>query len=261
MNPSLFGQIDLPYSVLDYLGLEDQAETEKRRSFFRTYQDAGREMFFTRDGWGQLWFRPRNLLLRKENGELFAYQIDPGEFFNRELLVEVEVEKDLKEQLYREMEQRITYLDSSVYTSTDEGPWKMRLEDKKEYFLSGRRRIVLADGQYFSLPPSRLTLEIQIENEVDSKGEVRLDECFFYSGNEFREVTAPSFPWIRPGEAMEFSYSYDFPVSPRQLCLRIVLKSDGAAAGVRIKKALVTAIPFPPGQKARKGHLNRLVVK
>ena len=261
VNPGLFGQIDLAYSVLDYLGLEGEAESDNRRSFFRSYEDPGRELFFTRDGWGQLWFRPRNLLLRMENGELFAYQLDPAEFFNRDRLVEVEIERELREPLFREMEQIINYLDSSVYTSTDEGPWKVNLADERTCTVPGNGRVVLADGQYFSLPPSRVTLEIQFENETASTGKVRIDECFFYIGNEFRKVTAPSFPWVGPGEEMEFSYSLDFPRSPRQLCLRMVLRGEGDVSRVRIKKALVTAIPFPPGQKAKAGHLNRLVVK
>jgi hypothetical protein len=238
----VFGQVDLPYSVLDYLGLARRADRGGRRSIFRRYASE-RPMLFEscyseRKGLVQrLLDGGRVEELASANGELFSPR------YSRRLLAGEEA---------RSASQRLAGLqaqaDSSLLDSDRKDRRYVLLKDEDFRLARGQSKI-LSWGQYLQIP-GETTVEVELRAaarlEKPPANGAKAPAClqlFLVPMRENQKLPLPALrlPALKPGQSLDLAFS--FPVEQSLDRIWAYLEAEAvhpsAAVGLRIKRLTV----------------------
>jgi len=211
VNPGVYGLIDIPFSVLDYLDLTDRAFSFPRRSILRE-QRTERPILFESYLCEQKGIVKKRIdnrrveVFRSENGELFAqtYETD---------IVTGEAGQKLSEEHLRYQ----IAADSSLYDSERKDREYVLLEND-EFILEGSKGKVLSTGQYLDIPGGttvtvvlKATTELADgyntqENREAIKLVLQLQK--WYKKMQIPEINIPV---LKDNELLELSFSFYTP--------------------------------------------------
>ena len=152
-------QSDLAVSLLDYLGIPDEAVAFSGRSLFRTYPD-DRPLFFANTHQGRVYglFPPDELLACREGlGDCETFELSAGGLFSGS------EGSGMTDQREVEMLRAATQL-SLKEVGTGAGSRTYELVEDLEVPVMARHRKIF-DGQYLDVPDAML-VEVEIEGEV-----------------------------------------------------------------------------------------------
>ena len=212
VNPGVYGLIDIPFSVLDYLDLTDRAFSFPRRSILRE-QGTDRPILFESYLCEQKGIVKKRIddrrveVFRTENGELFAqaYETD---------IVSGEEGQKLSEELLGY--QIIT--DSSLYDSERKDREYVLLEND-EFILEGGERKVLSTGQYLDIPGgTTVTVVLKATTELaygyNTQENREAIELVLQLQKWYKKMQIPeiNIPVLKDNELLELSFSFYTPV-------------------------------------------------
>jgi hypothetical protein len=211
VNPGVYGLIDIPFSVLDYLDLTERAFSFPRRSIFRE-QGTDRPVLFQSYLCEQKGIVKRRIddgrveIIRSENGELFAkaYETD---------IVSGEEGQKLSEELLGY--QILT--DSSLYDSERKHREYVLLEND-EFILEGSQHKVLSTGQYLDIPGGTtvtvvLKATTELADEYNTQENREATELVLQLQKWYKKMQIPeiNIPVLKDNELLELSFSFYTP--------------------------------------------------
>jgi len=211
VNPGVYGLIDIPFSVLDYLDLADRAFSFPGRSILRE-QGTDRPILFEsylceRKGIVKKRIDDRRVeVFRSENGELFAqaYETD---------IVSGEEGQKLSEELLGY--QILT--DSSLCDSERKDREYVLLEND-EFMLEGGEGKVLSTGQYLDIPGgTTVTVVLKAETELadgyNTQENREAIELVLQLQKWYKKMQIPeiNIPVLKDNELLELSFSFYTP--------------------------------------------------
>lgn len=211
VNPGVYGLIDIPLSVLDYLDLTDRAFSFPGRSIFRE-QGTDRPILFESYFCEQKGIVKKRIdnrrveVFRSENGELFAqtYETD---------IVSGEEGQKLSEELLRYQ----IAADSSLYDSERKDREYVLLEND-EFMLEGGKRKVLSTGQYLDIPGgTTVTVVLKATTELADGYNIQENreaiELVLQLQKSYEKMQIPeiNIPVLKDNELLELSFSFYTP--------------------------------------------------
>jgi hypothetical protein len=208
LNPGVFGLFDIPYSVLDYLGLAGRIERTGRRSIFRKY-GTERPILF------ESYFSDRKGEVRRrlDDGRVEILSSTSGELFARDYRRRVAGGEEGR-RLARELSALQAEADSSLMES---GGVERRfvLLQEQEFVLDPKQSRVLSWGQYLEIPQgATATVELRAaalaaEERAGSPGGdcVRL-RLRMMQENERLPLPDLRIPVLERGQSLDLSFSF-----------------------------------------------------
>ncbi|TVR56940.1 MAG: hypothetical protein EA426_13080 [Spirochaetaceae bacterium] len=220
MHDGVFGLVDVPRTILDYLRFDDEVVRFPGRSVLRRY-DTDRTMHFGRFialESGRIYqpiSRSRVEVFTSSTGALFAPSYektsitgDEGRELSREL-----TEKFNRAGLIPGVE-RARDLTGPFEAPSAENRWT--LLERDTFTIDPDETGVLSTAQYLELPAeSRVTVKLELQLDETDTGGDRTPACRFalqlLAEYEPLDLALPEFPRLAPGEsfAVEFSFSTD----------------------------------------------------
>jgi len=168
INPGIFGLIDIPYSILDYLGFVGRPNAFTRCSVFRK-QHTERPILF-----GPFLSEKRGVVTKRiDSSCVKIYQSSNGELFASEYVTRIvkgEEGKKLSERLF--ILQRAA--DSSLCDRERRNRQYILLENDV-FILGPAENRVLSSGQYLDFP-SRVNVTVELKAKVEPVGGVGGEE-------------------------------------------------------------------------------------
>jgi len=211
LNPGVYGLIDIPFSVLDYLDLTDLAFSFPRRSILRE-QGTERPILFESYLCEQKGIVKKRVddrrvkVFRSENGELFARAYETEVVSGKE-------GRKLSEQL--RSYQVIT--DSSLYDSERKNREYVLLENN-EFLLEGGESRVLSTGQYLDIPGgTTVTVVLEAAAELadgyDTQEDREAIELVLQLQKWYKKMQIPEIdiPLLKDDDLLELSFSFYTP--------------------------------------------------
>ena len=208
INRGVFGLIDIPYSIIDYLGLTGRPHSFPKRSIFRE-PAADRTVLFgpyVSEEKGIVKKRvDRNCvkIYRSVNGELFSREYDTSMLCGDE-------GRKLSQELLRFQ----TEADSSLFQSTRKDRTYVLLEDDAYLIGRGESRL-LSSGQYLDIPGgTTVTVELDaiaefVEGNGGSGGDASvrlvLQMLESYEKMPIPEIIIPA---LKNGDSIQLSFSF-----------------------------------------------------
>jgi arylsulfatase A-like enzyme len=208
INPGVFGLFDIPYSVLDYLGLAGREARTGRRSIFRKYGTERpilfESCFSERKGEVQRRLDDRRVeILSSANGELYsreyARRVAGGEEGRR---------------LARGLAALQAEADSSLMASGSVERLYVLLE-KQDFALDPKQSRILSWGQYLEIPGgATATVGLRAAARAAGEGAARPGgDCVrlllrMMQENERLPLPDLRLPVLKQGESLDLSFSF-----------------------------------------------------
>ncbi len=164
VNPGVFGLIDIPYSILDYLGFAGRTGRSGRRSIFRRYGTERTILFesYFSERKGVVQRRldgGRVEILSSSNGELFS------QGYSRQTL-----DGEEGRRVSRQLAGLQAEADSSLFDSARKDRLYVLLE-KEDFPLGRKESRVLSWGQYLEIPRgTTATVELRVAAQAEARG-------------------------------------------------------------------------------------------
>jgi glycerophosphoryl diester phosphodiesterase len=160
INPGVFGLIDIPYSILDYLDLTEYSHFISNRSIFREPTTDRRILF------GSYLSKRKGIVKKRINNNCVKiYQSSNGELFAPEYTQKI-VNADEGNKLSEELEQCRLAADSSLCQSNGKDRTYILLEN--DVFIVGANEAkLLSSGHYIHIPGgTTVTVELEASTEL-----------------------------------------------------------------------------------------------
>ncbi len=235
VNPAVFGLIDIPYSILDYLDLTGVLHSFPKRSIFRE-QHTERSILFDsyfceKKGVVERYLdRNRVEIIRSANGELFSNSYD------REI-----VAGQRGRELAAKLKTQQKIADSSLYDSQRKERNYLLLEND-EYTLEKMTSKLLSSGQYLDIPAkSTVTVELKASVRLNTGGQA-------YSSAEsirlilqmrkwYKKMPIPqiNIPVLRDGDSLQLSFSFGTNESLTRVWAYLQAISVNSSCSARLK--------------------------
>ncbi len=208
INRSVFGLIDIPYSILDYLCLTHLPHSFPKKSIFRELTSERTILF------GPHFCSRKGVVKKRINRNCVkTYQSLNGELFSSEYSTTI-VKNDEGRKLSNELLWHQTSADSSLLSSTRKDRDYVLLENESYIIGSGESRL-LSSGQYLDIPASSsVTVDLEITSELvggngsgGSDASVRLVLQMLES---YQKMPIPNIkiPVLRDGDSLQLSFSF-----------------------------------------------------
>lgn len=192
INPGVFGLIDIPYSILDYLGFVGRTERFDRRSIFRRYATERAILF-------ESYFSERKGVVQQllDGGRVEILSSSNGELYSRDYSRETlsgEEGRRLSGQLARLQ----AAADSSLFDSRHKDRLYVLLEND-DFALGRKQSRVLSTGQYLEIPRGTMaTVELHAAVEpAGGSGEAPERDCLHLILLMMREGEKMPLPELR----------------------------------------------------------------
>jgi arylsulfatase A-like enzyme len=260
INPGVFGLVDIPYSVLDYLGFAGRSGSTDRRSIFRKY-DGERAILFESylyEGKGVVRKRlddGRVELLSSVNGQLYSQAYarktaggEDGRRLARELvLLQAEADSSLmesgrKDRLYVLLQKQNFALDPGQSRILS---WGQYLEIPRGTTVSVELRaaVRLAGGSAAAADPNcvRFRLSMMQENEKLPLPELRL-------------------PILKQGESLDLSFSFQAEEPLNRIWAFLQAEAVHPVSGVLLRVERFS-VEMRQGMEGERFQIRRLIVK
>ncbi len=206
INGARYGLIDVPWTILDFLGLSEEGELIHRRSMLEPPEEDQRPLLFERFASPhpgvvyELLGNDRVKIYRPEDGALYAAHYD------------VEVPPpDTAERIVTQIEEWRREASGYLDVPADSGDAYVLIENG-EYEIAAGEAERLTSGQYLDFPEdSGATVEIVAEvrgSAENTSGELVMGLSFLRQGEDigFPELRLPA---LSHGERLEYSASFN----------------------------------------------------
>ncbi len=208
INRSVFGLIDIPYSILDYLGLTDLPHSFPKQSIFRDLTSERTILF------GPHFCSRKGVVKKRINRNCVKiYRSANGELFSSEYSTMI-VKNDEGRKLSEELLWYQTSADSSLFQSTRKDRNYVLLEDES-YIIGSRESRLLSSGQYLDIPgASTVTVELEVTAELvggpDNRGSNACVRLVLQMLESYEKMPIPEIkiPVLRDGDSLRLSFSF-----------------------------------------------------
>jgi hypothetical protein len=242
VNSARYGLIDVPWTLLDFLGLSEEGELIHRRSMLEPPEEDRRPLLFERFASPypgviyELLGNERIKIYRPENGVLYAAHYDvevPSRDSAKRILTQVEAWREEASGTLDEPDE------------SEESGDKYVLIENGEYELAPGETASLTSGQYLDFPEgSGATVEIVAEmrgSEENTSGDLVMELSFLRQGEDtgFPELRLPA---LSHGERLEYSASFNTEESVDRVSAVLTAKNTEAEEVANLNVRRVTVI-------------------
>jgi hypothetical protein len=260
INPGVFGLIDIPYSILDYLGFVGRTERFDRRSIFRRYATERAILF-------ESYFSERKGVVQQllDGGRVEILSSSNGELYSRDYSRQTlsgEEGRRLSGQLARLQ----AAADSSLFDSRRKDRLYVLLEND-DFALGRKQSRVLSTGQYLEIPRGTMaTVELHAAVEpAGGSGEAPERDCLhliLLMMREGEKMPLPELrlPVLKEGQTLELSFSFHATEPMTRIWAFLQAEAVHPFRGVLLKVERLSV----ETRKRKAGHpfqINRLIVK
>ena len=235
VNPGVFGLIDIPYSILDYLGFAGRTGRSGRRSIFRRYGTQRAILF-------ESYFSERKGVVQRrvDGGRVEILTSSNGELFSRGYSREM-LDGEEGRRLSRQLAGFQAEADSSLIDSSRKDQTYVLLE-KEEYTLGRRQSRALSWGQYLEIPRgTTATVELRAAaRAAGGRGEAQEPDCvrlLLLMMREGEKLPLPKLqiPVLKEGESLELSFSFHAEEPMSRIWAYLEAESVHPSSGVLLK--------------------------
>ncbi len=208
INPGVFGLIDVPHSILDYLDLTAYSHFFPKRSTFRELNE-DRTILFS-----SYFSDQKGIVMKRINSNCVKiFQSSNGELFSPEYRQKI-VNAGEGRKLSDELEQYRVAADSSLYRCEEKNRTYTLLEN--DVFIVGRKESrLLSSGQYLDIPGgASVTVELEataeLIEEYRDRGSDASIRLFIQMLESYEKMTIPeiSIPALRDRDSLQLSFSF-----------------------------------------------------
>lgn len=233
VNPGVFGLIDVPRSILDYLGLQRQALGFPGRSFFREYRSERPILF-------ESYFSERKGIVshRLDDGRVEVLQAGGGELFSESYSGEV-VNGPRGRELARTLESYQAAADASL---NGRGRREFLLLEDNLFAFAPAESKVLSTGQYLDIPAGtsvRVELEAAVEESTVEQKEEEGDGVKVILRMMEEGVVMPlprlSIPVLKEGNKLRLSFSFYAAERLPRLWASLEARSESQARPLQLR--------------------------
>lgn len=208
VNSGVFGLIDIPYSVLDYLGLTKHPHSFPKRSIFRE-QNVERSILF-----GSCFSERKSVVLKRINSNCVkVIQSSNGELFSPDYVTKIVNGVEGRE-LSAQVRAYQIAADSSIFQSERKDRMYILLKDDVFIVGSNESRL-LSSGQYLDIPGgTTVTVELEATVELIDGYDVQglnasirlvLQMIKYYKKMSFPEIRIPV---LNDQDSLRLSFSF-----------------------------------------------------
>jgi arylsulfatase A-like enzyme len=252
VNPGVFGLIDVPRSVLDYLGIDGPDGARGLRSVFRRYETERPILF-------ESYFSERKGTVshRLDDGRVEVLQSVNGELFSAGYTARLVSGREGQE-LARLLEAYQASADASLFGLRAK-EWKYRLLQDDEFLIGPPEGKVLSTGQYLDIPAgTSVTVDLEANMAMAAKegAAVRLVLRMMKEGVEM-PLPEVDIPILNRGDALRLSFSFFSEGSLDRIWafLQALPVSVEAPARLEVRRF---SVKMTPGQKPHDFRINCL---
>jgi hypothetical protein len=260
VNPGVFGLIDIPYSVLDYLGFAGRTWRAERRSIFRRY-GTERPILF------ESYFSERKGVVQKrlDDGRVEILSSTNGELYSRDYARRTLGGEDGR-RLARELALLQAEADSSLIDSGRKDRLYVLLE-KEDFILDRKQSRILSWGQYLGIPrDTTATVELRAAAQP-AGGNVEAPErdCVhlllrMMQENEKLPLPELRLPILKEGETLDLSFSFHAEKPLTRIWAFLQAESVHPVSGVLLKVERFS-VETREGDAGQPFQVHRLIVK
>ncbi len=208
VNPAVFGLIDIPYSILDYLDLTGLTHSFSKRSIFRE-QNTERSILF------DSYFSDKKGVVKRciDSNRVEVIQSANGELFSNSYernIVDGERGRELSEKL----RQYQKVANNSLYDSETKNRRYVLLEND-EYIIGKRESRLLSSGQYLDIPGgTTVTVELKASVELNMDDNIQVNSesirLILQMIKWYKKMPIPeiSIPILKHGDSLQLSFSF-----------------------------------------------------
>jgi len=260
INPGVFGLIDIPYSILDYLGFVGRTERFDRRSIFRRYATERAILF-------ESYFSERKGVVQQllDGGRVEILSSSNGELYSRDYSRET-LSGEEGRRLSRQLARLQAAADSSLFDSRRKDRLYVLLEND-DFALGRKQSRVLSTGQYLEIPRGTMaTVELHAAVEpAGGSGEAPERDCLhliLLMMREGEKMPLPELrlPVLKEGQTLELSFSFHATEPMTRIWAFLQAEAVHPFRGVLLKVERLSV----ETRKRKAGHpfqINRLIVK
>jgi len=260
INPGVFGLIDIPYSILDYLGFVGRTERFDRRSIFRRYATERAILF-------ESYFSERKGVVQQllDGGRVEILSSSNGELYSRDYSRET-LSGEEGRRLSRQLARLQAAADSSLFDSRRKDRLYVLLEND-DFALGRKQSRVLSTGQYLEIPRGTMaTVELHAAVEpAGGSGEAPERDCLhliLLMMREGEKMPLPELrlPVLKEGQSLELSFSFHATEPMTRIWAFLQAEAVHPFRGVLLKVERLSV----ETRKRKAGHpfqINRLIVK
>jgi len=259
VNPGVFGLIDIPYSVLDYLGFAGRTGRSDRRSIFRRY-GTERSILF------ESYFCERKGVVQKrlDEGRVEVLSSANGELYSRNY-----VRRTLGGEEGRRLAQELALLQTEADGSLIESGGKDRryvLLEEEDFLLGPKQSRVLSWGQYLEIPRgTTATVELRAAaHPAGGSAAAPERDCLhlllrMMQENEKLPLPELDLPILKEGQSLDLSFSFHAEESLPRIWAFLQAESVHSASGALLQVQRFT-LETREGSKAQPFQIHRLIV-
>jgi hypothetical protein len=208
INPGVFGLVDIPYSVLDYLGLAGRSDRSERRSIFRRYGTERGILF-------ESYFSDRKGQVRRrlDDGRVEVLSSSNGELYSPSY-----ARRALGGEEGRRLARELALLQAAADSSLMESGRKERLYvllEKQDFALEAKQSRTLSWGQYLQIPGDT-TVSVELRAAARAAGASRGSPggqsvrllLRMMQENEKLPLPELRLPVLKEGDSLDLSFSF-----------------------------------------------------
>ena len=260
INPGVFGLIDIPYSILDYLGFVGRTERFDRQSIFRRYATERAILF-------ESYFSERKGVVQQllDGGRVEILSSSNGELYSRDYSRQT-LSGEEGRRLSRQLARLQAAADSSLFDSRRKDRLYVLLEND-DFALGRKQSRVLSTGQYLEIPRGTMaTVELHAAVEpAGGSGEAPERDCLhliLLMMREGEKMPLPELrlPVLKEGQTLELSFSFHATEPMTRIWAFLQAEAVHPFRGVLLKVERLSV----ETRKRKAGHpfqINRLIVK
>jgi len=197
INDEIFGLVDIPSTVIDYLGIQGNLSASQGRSLFRHYEN-DRPMFFE----SFLLETPGVIQRRINANEVRLYRPDQQSLFSSSY-TEESVTGEEGRLLSRSILEKQNHVNNSIFNSQLKERRYILLRDVRYPLVPGELS-VFSNAQYLDLPAhSRVTVDLELTATGDTDITLYLIEWY-----EKMDLPPLDIPELSSGDSLSVSFSF-----------------------------------------------------